>query len=1259
MVLAALTRVPKIAKGIASLGEIGSRLENLPVLKKIFKTDPKHGEFVLRTSVDRLTNTPLRGKGTVLRGINRELEATDIINTADYESATKDLDIATKIQNKITPVMENMTPQQARTSSAQLIKRAEWAVKPKPYEKFKEQRHKIHMKKIGEAQETPITKESLKFITKEFATPQDPVNPSEAFKKFRSENKSQLFGKYRDKILADKRIPLKTKNNFKNFMAKRLIGQEGKGFSKELKESNLQDIKRVLARDNFNKIKGDSPAHTQELRTKNFIKAILETRGDPKDKRFHDVIQVIEDYNKRFGTNILPLSKVREAWDIERGFHKGGESALIDKTLRKNYENLDRNDLFLMKHHLRGVKDKLGRDRWMEYVKRVEKTPGTLLATLTRRYPDFSKKWDTRTQVSQKYSKGIKYLRNDLGRILGIDPKVMDVENVLPLGYGVHASHMPYKGKGVRSTADPKTWNLSLGFSNLYKERNKIDKRLYNAIVSGDPEQYYITYNKRNTKRSGLFYKKDPERKKWSFETDLNNLRKLREVIKVEGETLGRQMNWPALQRWMKKIGLAKARKEKNLEMIEYFESEGFNTPITYEGISYNKGGLINSDLSDTIPPTRGPMPEGLPLLDPQESINRQKFAIGGFARLFGALSKAPKAVARVGDMVKSVGKAEKATDIAVGQAVEDKPAMFLSTVNAIEDMPEVNMGAQQWLGTIKNKPGVSATELDEFGLEALLTNIAKADPKRKLSKTELLETYNREMPKIDMDIAMAEPVSRGANDITKMLTAVRESRGHRPELENLKVLSNDPRLLTALHQPPQDATGMKIRENIINTMRGTNKAVGTGEDADMVPLLKEGYGGQQVELHKGQHFKEMWESAFPRIYHGTNDIVKRDHMNVLKNLVPAEDVTRLAVAKNIPEEEAFKQLYQALNIFDRQVMTGDVPIPFWTKKMLYRLGDMSEGRGFFFKSKRTPAHEGTQFIPGGSGYGELKFYFNFDTGAVRAQEGTYKAGHFSGEVFKGNAGNSPFGWGRFSERIDESGRKILLMEEIQSDLHQQVAQKGYKYAPRLDKGDVLAEMGDFAAQLAKKEQTLESTRLRKDNILQLSRVERESPENVAELKNIETALKKLVKDIKKLEKKVQKQEELTGKSGKVHPDAPFKKSENYAKVILQGLMKMASDKGYDGIGLSTGKMKKAHGNIPKGGDKWYDEIGVSAMKRIAKKSGFKFKDTTIVDGNGYTWEKIPLIEMRDINTGQRIPGESTIPVYKKGGIVNKKMVKK
>ena len=46
----------------------------------------------------------------------------------------------------------------------------------------------------------------------------------------------------------------------------------------------------------------------------------------------------------------------------------------------------------------------------------------------------------------------------------------------------------------------------------------------------------------------------------------------------------------------------------------------------------------------------------------------------------------------------------------------------------------------------------------------------------------------------------------------------------------------------------------------------------------------------------------------------------------------------------------------------------------------------------------------------------------------------------------------------------------------------------------------------------------------------------------------------------------------------------------------------MAHDKGYDGGAVSTGRMKKHYGSIPKGGDKFYDEIAVKAMKKISKK---------------------------------------------------------
>ena len=681
----------------------------------------------------------------------------------------------------------------------------------------------------------------------------------------------------------------------------------------------------------------------------------------------------------------------------------------------------------------------------------------------------------------------------------------------------------------------------------------------------------------------------------------------------------------------------------------------------------FNDGGLINSDLTDTIPPTGGPMSEGIPLLDPQESIdkaNRQRFAAGGaasaFTNLFSKLSKVPRAVGRFGDIKKpTLAKPKLEGEIAISQAPEDKPAMFLSTVNAIEETPDAaKMNAQQWLGTIKNKKGVSEVELDEFGLEPLLNNIAKNNPKRIITKPELVEMYGREMPKIDMTLSLAEPVSRGAKDLASMLLNVRKSRhGAIPkQLEDVNILSDDARLIGALHQAPQDRVGFIIRNNLVDIMKGTNV-----EGDNLITGGGRGYGSMDWDMNTGNKFAPMWKQAFPKMYDKVNDIVKEGHKDVLSTLVPAEDVTRLSQAKNISQEEAFEQLYQALNIFDRRVINRDVPIPFYTKKLLYRMGDMAEGRGFTYKSIGRPGHEGVnQDLPGRAGYGELKFYFNFDEGAARSKELKYQSGHFESDRIAGAGGesNAPFGWARFSERIDESGRKILLIEETQSDLHQSIMKGNFKYADRLDKSGVLMEMGDLSKQLSLKIDTLASTRLRKDNILALPRAERELPANKAELKNAEDAIKKLIKDKKDLEKKIEAAEAATGRSGSVYPEAPFKKSENYAKMFIQGVLKMAHDKGYDGVAVSTGRMKKHYGSIPKGGDKFYDEIAVKAMKKISKKSGFRFSDTTLTDGAGYTWERIPIIELKDKVTGEPIPGTSVLSAYKKGGIVNQNMVR-
>ena len=1011
--------------------------------------------------------------------------------------------------------------------------------------------------------------------------------------------------------------------------------------------------------DEVSEAKVQSPFARSTSQGRKNLTTILKVKNNPDDvplpkpkgkfEDFDHKLGMTQDEKKAAGITTIPTIKVK----------RSGLQRTTDPILKDKFTPQNEAEMTVLTNQARGL----------HY-----KDPENFLTKLNAEDPEIM---DNLSSAVKKYSSGV----GDL-----IEEKKRITDKTSKLGkklYSIATKYFP-------NTPANRLKEKLIDFAHIFpfSETGKVDRKSPFLNIGGSGEAMYLSPSAVNQniqrgleasiKNIATALKAKPTQ---ALQTELNRLENLLKKVKALSILTLEGQSPKAFGYSVKgdKFKIPRFKDEEYEELFEYLlaaqpdaeaakliKSQGlYKYPYAtqkykhpYLGVLVKDGGLIDSDLTDTVPPKKGPMSEGLPLLDPQESIDRQKFAIGGIAgaaKLFGQMKNVPKAVARVGDILKQKGTPGKATDVAISQAPEDKPAMFLSTIDAIEDMPETSLPAKQWLGTIKNKQGVSDVELDEFGLGPLLENIAKTDAKRKLSKTELLELYNKEMPKIDMDIAMAEPVSRGVKDLTNTLLRTRELRGNRSyDQDNLDVFSDNPALLNRLHQPPQDATGMKIRRLLIDSMQGAQ----TQEGDNMIPLLKKSYGGRSFELYTGNKFNDMWGNTFPKLYHGTNKIVKQDHFNVLKNLVPARDVTKLAQAKNIPEDQAFNELYQALNVFDREVMTADVPIPFWTKKMLYRMGDMADGRGFFYKSKKSPAHDGAQFIPGGSGYGELKFYHNFDTGAVRAREKPYASGHFSNEGFEGKGGNAPFGWGRFSERIDESGRKILLMEEVQSDLHQNVAQKGYIYAPRLDKGDVLAEMGDFASQLDKKRQTLESTRLRKDNILALPRAEREAPENVAELANIERAMKKLVEDVKKLQKKVQDQARTTGSSGQMHQEAPFKKSENYAKVFLQGLMKMADDSGYDGIALSTGKMKKAHGNIPKGGDKFYDEIGVKAMKRIAKKSGFKFTDTTIVDGNGFTWEKIPLIELRDFNTGVKYPGSSTIPVYSKGGFVKQNVVR-
>jgi len=141
---------------------------------------------------------------------------------------------------------------------------------------------------------------------------------------------------------------------------------------------------------------------------------------------------------------------------------------------------------------------------------------------------------------------------------------------------------------------------------------------------------------------------------------------------------------------------------------------------------------------------------------------------------------------------------------------------------------------------------------------------------------------------------------------------------------------------------------------------------------------------------------------------------------------------------------------------------------PFELKEFLQQISTGLGKRTAGFKEyTRGTQHRGTQMMKGGDNYRE--FLFSHRPGKLRQNEPTYTYAHDFNLSSSQRAGGVVHA--RTSDRTDQFGRRILNIEEIQSDMHQHVnaAQrlvkrklaegkkptaselKAAKYAPRLD----------------------------------------------------------------------------------------------------------------------------------------------------------------------------------------------------------------
>ena len=231
---------------------------------------------------------------------------------------------------------------------------------------------------------------------------------------------------------------------------------------------------------------------------------------------------------------------------------------------------------------------------------------------------------------------------------------------------------------------------------------------------------------------------------------------------------------------------------------------------------------------------------------------------------------------------------------------------------------------------------------------------------------------------------------------------------------------------------------------------------------------------------------------------------------------------------------------------------------------------------------------------------------FKYTPGAMRKGEPVYKYAHgFSG--IPSAEGKNAFVHMRMTDRTDEYGRRILFIEEIQSDMHQPIRQaqkhvkqmveegkppmpgelKGSRYAPR---GDVPVPVS--ASDKVNEEQFRLIVAKIEDLAAQPQTVK--TQKRIAKLNRERTKIRKIIDASKK--------KALPATTNV--PQGPFSKTEDYNEFVIKYATKMAQEGGYDGVAVATPAIKNKglrptddsfHGNIVA-----YGPMMQGAMKKIA-----------------------------------------------------------
>lgn len=164
---------------------------------------------------------------------------------------------------------------------------------------------------------------------------------------------------------------------------------------------------------------------------------------------------------------------------------------------------------------------------------------------------------------------------------------------------------------------------------------------------------------------------------------------------------------------------------------------------------------------------------------------------------------------------------------------------------------------------------------------------------------------------------------------------------------------------------------------------------------------------------------------------------------------------------------------------------------------------------------------------------------------------------------------------------FDVNGKKMLFIEEIQSDWHNAGHKQGYESDITADEREEFTKLEETIDSLNEQIEALNKEKGTLD--IDYFRGEKMSFDEYSD-KSV-ALIKKLEKTTSKFNRAINRREELYSKIKNAAPDAPFK--DNYHEYVLKRLLRMAAEQGYDSIGWTPADIQDKRWD-----DKQYHEEG-------------------------------------------------------------------